>query len=752
MTERTPAHAAMQAATHPLDCLFRPGSVAIVGASSDPNKVGGRPLAFLARAGYAGRVYAVNPGAKGSVQGHAAYASLDDIGTTPDQVIAAVAPAQVLPLAQDCARRGVRALQIFSSGFGEGAQGAQAQAALRALTAAHGMRVLGPNSLGLFNTADGFFGTFATALDGAWPARGGVGVATQSGAFGSYFFGMAQAQGLGFSHFVATGNEADVDVTDCVDFLVHDAATRLIVIAMEGCRDGRKLARALLRARQAGKPVLAMKVGVSAAGAQAAATHTGSLAGEDRVFDAVLRDCGAYRADSLQALVDAACVATSGPLPAGRDLMIVTTSGGIGVLSADAAEASGMALPAISDGALQAIRGIAALADGRNPVDTSAGILGDLSAYARIAAQALADRPCHAVLCYMAHITRNPAHWAQLREPLYALRASHPHAAFVAVALADETITADLRAHGFAVFTDPTRAVRAVAACVARESVPLHLAEPAENLAVDEPAGAGLRLPGRADTESAAKAALAACGIRFAPEVAVAASHAEPASGGHADSLGDAVVKAARRIGWPVVLKVISPDIAHKTEAGGVRLGLADEATLRQAVGQMHDRVRAWRPDARIDGYLVARQLKGGVEVLVGTQRDPVFGPVITVGSGGVMTELLDDVCMRLAPVDEAGARQMLASTRAGRLLDGWRGAPAADIDALAGQIATLSRIAWANRDHIAGIDLNPVLALPDGAYAVDALIVPGTDASAQENPETVQGGTPTGAKTGEPA
>lgn len=682
-----------------LDALFRPNSVAIVGASSDANKVGGRPLAFLLKAGYAGRIFPVNP-AGGQVQGVPAFKSLADIDEPVDQVIIAVPPTQVMAVVGECAAMGVRALQIFSAGFGEGAGAASAQLLLREQALAAGMRVLGPNSLGLFNAVDGFFGTFATALDGAWPKAGGVGVATQSGAFGSYFFGMAQAQGLAFSHFVATGNEVDLDVADCVSFLVQDRATKIIVIAMEGCKDGRKLARTLQAAKAAGKPVLAMKVGVSSAGARAAATHTGSLSGEDRVFDAVLRDAGAFRASSLQALVDAACVASAGPRPAGRDLLIVTTSGGIGVLASDAAESSSLELPSISAAALTEIKKIAALADGFNPVDTSAGILGDLSAYARIAERALADRPYDAVLCYLAHITRNPSHWAQLRESLYALRALHPSKTFVAVSLADAEITADLQAHGFATFVDPSRAVQAIAACAPR---------PCRARIYGEEPGVDRRLHGGLHTESAAKQALSAQGIRFAPEQVV--------------QTADEAVVAAHAIGYPVVLKIVSPDIAHKTEAGGVQLGICDDALLRAALPAMRERVSAYRPDARIDGFLVARQLSGGVEILVGTQVDPVFGPVVTVGAGGILAELLDDVAVRLAPVDEDSALDMLLATRAARLLAGYRGATPANMKELARQVATLSQLAWANRDKIASIDLNPVLALPDGAFALDALI-----------------------------
>lgn len=683
-----------------LDALFRPASVAIVGASADPNKVGGRPLAFLLKAGWRGRLLPVNPNAR-EVQGVPAYAGLEAIEGPIDQAIVAVPAPQVMAAVEQCLARGVRALQVFSAGFGEGPAAAALQQRLRERAAAAGARLLGPNSLGLFNAADGFFGTFATALDGAWPRAGSVGVATQSGAFGSYFFGLAQRRGLGFSHFVATGNEADVDVADCIGWMVQDPATRVIVTAIEGCRDGRRFARALQAARAAGKPVLAMKVGASAAGAQAAATHTGALAGADRVFDAVLREAGAFRAGSLQALVDAAYVATIGPLPAGRRLMVVTTSGGIGVLAADAAEAASMTLPPVGDAALAAMRRVAPLADGRNPVDTSAGILGDLSAYARIAACALEATPVDAVLCFLAHVPRNPAHWAQLRAPLAALRAAHPRQTFAVAALADEAVTAELEAQGFAVFADPGAAVHALASCAPR---------PATEPGAASPEGPALALPAGPLSEHAAKQALAAAGIAFAPERFVRDA--------------DEAVAAASALGWPVVLKIVSPDIAHKTEAGGVVTGLADEAALRAALPAMRQRVAAARPGARLEGFVLARQLAGGVEVLVGTRRDPVFGPVVTVGAGGVLAELLDDVCVRPAPVDAAAASRMLHATRVGRLLAGWRGAPAADEAALARQVARLSQLAWAARERVAAIELNPVLARPDGAFALDALIV----------------------------
>ncbi|HUP05770.1 MAG TPA: acetate--CoA ligase family protein [Caldimonas sp.] len=686
-----------------LSSLFEPASVAVIGASSDPNKIGGRPIAFLKRAGYAGRIVPVNPGAA-EVQGLRPAASMAVLDAPVEHAIVALPGHQVLAAVQACARAGVRAVQVFSSGVAEsGAAGDAERAALRSLARSGELRLLGPNSLGVFSTPSCFFGTFATALDGAWPRPGPVGVASQSGAFGSYFFALAQARGVGFSRFVATGNEVDVDVADCIEYLATDPSTRVIVTALEGCRDGRRLARALLAAHAAGKPVLAMKVGRSAGGAAAAATHTGALSSEDRVFDAVLRDTGARRAHTLEALVDAAVLASSSPPPPSRDVLVVTTSGGIGVLSADAADEHALALPPIGDRAAHEIAALAPLGSGRNPVDTSAGIIGDLARYAAIAGHALASRPYGAVLCFLAHIGRNPAHWAQLRGPLGALRARHPSLPFAAVLTAPADVVVELEAHGFAVFDDPSRALAAIAL-----NAPRHTRAPRIAFDAPDPALAMKRAP---RDEAEARAALAALGIRFPEE-----SHVHDA---------DEALRAAGRLGYPVVLKVVSPDITHKTEAGGVALGIPDASTLNREIADMNERVARRAPKARRQGFIVSRHLAAGVEVRAGVHLDPVFGLVASVGAGGVLTEWLDDSVIRLAPVSTEEARAMLTEARVGALLGGFRGSPPCDLDALAQQVSRLTAIAAASSERVRALELNPVIARPEGCEAVDALAEP---------------------------
>jgi len=681
-----------------LDCLFKPQSVAIVGASSDPNKIGGRPLAFLKKAGYRGAIYPINPSAR-TVQDLPAFESLAKIGKPVEQAIIALPAAAVLPVLDQAIAAGVKAVQIFAAGFAEqDAAGRSSQEILRGRAKAAGVRVLGPNSLGLFNTHAGFFGTFATALDGAWPRAGSVGVATQSGAFGSYCFALAHQRGVGFSSYIATGNESDVDVAECIDHLAEDPDTRVIVAAMEGCRDGRKLAASLAKARAAGKPVFVMKVGASQAGAAAATTHTGSLASSDAVFDAVFRDCGVHRARSLEELVDAAYAASVGVLAKGPRLAVATTSGGIGVLMADAASEAGMELPPVSADATAKIKARVPLAAGANPVDTSAQIIGDLTLYAGILEEMLAGGGYDAVACYLAHIGRNPAHWGQLREPLYALRRKHAELPFAAVMLTDEALRQDLEVHGFAVFEDPSRAVKALGALVSKA--------PCEQPGIELPAPAAFPPPPL--TERQAKQLLSAAGVPVAPE-RVAKSAEEAAA-------------AARDIGFPVVAKILSPDVAHKTEIGGVITGLATQAAVSDAFATLMRRASERAPQARIEGVLVARMMSG-VETLIGVHQDPVFGPVVTFGAGGVLTELVRDAVVALAPVSVERAKSMISETRILTLLNGYRGSKPCNVDALAECIAALSRFAAANAGRVAGIDLNPVVATPEGAWALDALI-----------------------------
>jgi acyl-CoA synthetase (NDP forming) len=702
--------ATSSAAVSNLHSLFRPRSLAIVGASTDPNKIGGRPIYFLKKAGYSGAIYPVNPSNQ-EVQGIPAFASVSAIPEAMDQAIIALPANRVLPALEECIARGVQSVQVFSAGFAEvDAKGKALQEELRARAAEAGVRLLGPNSLGLFNVADGFFGTFATALDGAWPKTGTIGMATQSGAFGSYIFAMAVARGLGFSHFVATGNEADVDVAECIAYLAQDEATKVIVATMEGCKHGERLMAALATAHEAKKPVILMKAGASEAGAAAAASHTGSLAGADTVYDAVFRQYHAYRATTIDELLDITYACARGVLPENDRIGVITTSGGIGVLMADAASEAGLTLPTLPDTVQQQVQELLPYASGRNPVDTTAQLIGDLSLYARMLEIMLSQNESSfdTVIGYLAHIGRNPAHFAQLKAPLYAVRQRFPDRLFVLCMLADETLRAELEAEGFLVFEEPSRAIKAVGAAA---WFGRGFAQPISQPVITPEAAQTSFTPDQPLNEYQASQILAEAGVPMAP-LAIAASVEE-------------AVAAARQIGFPVALKILSPEIQHKSEVGGVLLNLNSEEAVRQGFAKVWQNAQQAAPQASLEGVLVAPMVQGGTECILGVQRDPVFGPVVMFGLGGIFVEVFRDVAFRVAPFGEAEALELINQTRGAALLRGVRGRPSGDIKGLARALANLSAFAYANRATIESIDINPVLVLSDRVIGVDALVIP---------------------------
>lgn len=690
-----------------LDPLFRPSSVVVIGASSDRNKIGGRPIDFLKRGGYRGAIYPINPRG-GSIQDIPAWRSMIEIDGPIDHAIIAVGAANVADALHECVARGVRAVQIFAAGFAElGDPGRKAQEEIAALARFSGIRVVGPNSLGMFSVHEGFFGTFSTALDGAWPMPGTVGIATQSGAFGSYAYGLAQARGLGFSSFIATGNEVDVDVAESVAWLAGDPRTRTILATIEGASDGRRLMDALEMARSAGKSVVVMKVGTTDAGAEAASSHTGSLAGSDALYDAVFRQTGAHRAHSIEEMVDIAYACSMPRLPRGKRVGIVTTSGGVGVLLADAAVEHGLDLPAMGEGVQRRIRELVPFASGRNPIDTSAQILGDLGLFARMLEIAIEGSNLDSIICFLAHVGRNAAHMAQLLPHLVALRQKYPDQTFALVLLCDAALTAQLEQAGFLVFREPSRAVRALAAATRFGAPPANRRAAAAVASVHQlPLAISTSL-----SERDAKAVLSGIGIPVTEDsVAVTVEEA---------------LQAARAIGFPVVLKILSADIPHKSDIGGVLLGLRGEAEVERGFNLLLARAAEAAPDARLDGVLVSPMISGIVETILGVRRDPVFGPVVMFGLGGVFVEIFRDVTFRPAPFGRAEAREMIREIKAFQLLDGARGRPKADLETLADVLVRLSEFAHANRDTLAEIDINPFVALQSGGYALDALIVP---------------------------
>ncbi|MDO9500151.1 acetate--CoA ligase family protein [Falsiroseomonas sp.] len=687
---------------HPLEKMFRPGSVAVIGASNDPDKLGGRTLLHLRELGYRGRIYPINVTAK-QVQGLPAWPSVRDLPEVPDCALMLLPASLVEPALEDCAAKGILHVQVLSSGFAEeGAEGAAMQDRVAALARKHGMRITGPNALGSISPPDGFFGTFSSLLATAQPGPGVIGIATQSGAYGSHIYAAAHLRGIGISRAIATGNEADIDVAAAIDYLAEDAGTRVICASLEGCKDGAALRRALLKAAAARKPVIIMKVGTTEVGAAAAATHTGSLAGEDRIFSAVFRECGAYRTQSIEEMIDIAHLCAIAPLPPNDAVGVLTVSGGIGVLMADACIEAGLSVPPMADDVLARIRAIQPMAGGRNPIDTTAQLNGRMHVFEAISQEMLCGAELGSFLFYLAHLGRNIPRFPPLEQTLAALRQAAPDRVVVAVMTSVEEVRTKLEALGVAVFEDPTRAVKAVTGAARLRA----LQDAA--LAVPEVVVAAAPRRLAAGNEAAAKALLAEIGVPVLPE--------------HVCASAEDAMRAADAVGYPVVMKILSDDIAHKTEIGGVLLDLADADAVRQGFATLMHRARTARPDARLDGVLVAPMVRGGVETIIGVQRDPIFGPMVMFGLGGVSVELFRDVAFASAPLTQARAAALVDSVQGARLLAGWRGGPVLDKAALVAALCAVAAFAAA-QPEVESIEINPFLVQQQGGVALDALV-----------------------------
>ncbi len=696
----------MSHASSSLDALFHPRSVALVGASSDPERIGGRPLRFMLEAGFAAPIYPVNRSGA-LIQGLQSYQKVSDIPFPVDQAIICVPVAGVEEAVRDAIAKGVKAIQVMTAGFAEiDAAGRALQDRIVGLCRAAGVRMLGPNSLGLLNVPARFFSTFSTFLNGAQPRPGAISLATQSGAFGSAAYGLATLRGLGFSKIIATGNEADVDVAESIDYLADDPDTRIICAAVESCRDGNRLRRALLKAARGGKPVLIMKVGRTELGAAAASTHTGSLAGNDKVYDTVFRECGALRPESIEEMLDIAYLYTvSGVLPANDELGVFTGSGGIGVLMADEAGAQGIELPPLPAPAREATLALLPFAVAANPLDMTAQVTSVASGTARTLGVMLEHTRYGAVLGYLAHVGLSPERFASTQQEIAALAAQHRERLTILVMLALPQVRSALEQQGVAVFEDPTRAVRAVAGLAKIRQrwqtlyqLPGSAQPAAPALALDD-----------VHTESGAKRALSAAGLPVPPEY-LCSTPAQAAA-------------AAAEVGFPVVAKIVSPDIAHKTEVGGVQLNLQDAAAVERAFGTLMDRARTARPGARLEGVLIAPMLSGGVEVILGLHRDPTFGQMVMYGSGGTAVELFQDVALASAPLTTARAQALVDAVRSSQLLRAWRGGPHYDEAALVQALCRLSEFAVQHADSIQSVDINPLMVRTQGAMCLDAVI-----------------------------
>lgn len=691
-----------------LSRLFDPHSIAIVGASATPGKIGAMPVTLLRQYGYAGRIVPINPRAE-EIQGLPAFAGLSAVNDAIDLAILAV-PAAHAAQALAQARPGqIAGAVIFTSGFSEtGDAGRAQQAALTQAAHERGIRLLGPNCLGFMNVRKQVYATFSPAPANGAVAPGGIGMVSQSGAFGAYAYSMARERGLGLSHWISTGNEADIDVADCIAWLANDADTRVIMAYMEGCRDGDKLRAAFAGARAAGKPVVVTKIGRTQAGARAAASHTAALAGDDAIYDALFRQYGVLRARTIEEFFNLGyALDTWKQPPRGNRLGIFTISGGVGALMADDAADTGLVLPEPAAGAQARLLAQVPFASGHNPVDVTGQAVSEPGVLLSTAQDMLSDGRYDALAVFLAAAGSSETLWPTFENFARQLQASRPDVPLAICALFPPARRRELEQLGCLVFADPSAAVRTIASLAG-------LADKRTNEA-DHPASDASARQGqtllRSYNEVQAMALLREAGLPATPSVLV--------------SDADAAVAAAADIGAPVVLKIVSADIVHKSDVGGVKLKLSGEAAVRQAHADILASVRRHAPQARLDGVLVAPMAPAGVECIAGIHDDPVFGPVVMFGLGGVFVEVLKDVSFRLAPFGHGEALSMIREIKGHAVLQGARGAPPCDLDALADALVRLSQLAVVQRGRLASLEINPLLALPRGALALDAVVIP---------------------------
>ncbi|MBI3126434.1 MAG: acetate--CoA ligase family protein [Candidatus Tectomicrobia bacterium] len=691
--------------------LLAPASVAVVGASADLERFNGRVLKNLLRHGYPGRVYPVNP-KYSEVAGVPCWPSLDVLPETPETVFIAVGREHVLGVVEECAARGVAAVTIYTAGFSEtGGEGARLERGILARARASGMRVCGPNAAGYhnFHARLHLAGIIALEIDGVLP--GAVGVVCQSGSIGGALLSRATRRGIGFSYMISCGNEMDLEAADYVDFLVEDRETRAIALYLEGLRDGPKFLRAAERALAAGKPIAALKVGRAEAGRAAAVSHTGALAGEDFACDAAFRHWGVTRVEGLEALFETAHMFASTPLPRGRRVGIVSTTGGGGALVADACGALGLEVPPPGERLEARLReALPGAAPAANPMDTT---IAGIQAFGAVLRAALEEGPFDLAIPVVGSS-------AQFRPEIGVapiLKAKEENWGGGRPLLAYFNPQAD-EAHrlmagaGIASFQSAEGCARAAAHLAAYADHPARRRGRAPVPPV--PAGARPFLQKAGPLGEGESLSLAEMfGIRAVPR--------------RLCRDGEEAVRAGRELGYPVVLKLSSPDVPHKTEAGLVSGRLADEAALRAAHAAMAERLRRL-PGLRREGFLVERWIEGGAEFLLGTVWDAQFGPVVTVGLGGLAAEALGDVSARLAPLAREDAEAMLGELRGARVLGAFRGRGALDRGALAEAIVALGTLAAALGGRLREADINPLFVLPEGegCLAADALIVLG--------------------------
>ncbi len=689
-----------------LESFFEPASIAVVGASRTPGKVGHDVVKNLVEEGFEGEVFPVNPKAD-EVLGLECYGAVTDIEDEVELAVIVI-PAQFVPgVLDECAQKGIGAVIIISAGFKEsGEEGAELERKLAKKCAEHGIRCIGPNCLGVMSPHLKMNASFGPAM----PQPGHIAFFSQSGALGTAVLDVAVGEAIGMSRFISYGNKADVDETDLIEALGEDERTGVILGYVESVDDGQRFMDVARRVTHV-KPVIMLKSGRTSAGARAASSHTGSLAGSDSAYEAAFAQCGVIRAETVGEFFDYARAFAGQKPPIGNRIAVVTNAGGPGIIATDAAGSSGLQMAELSEETMRTLNeSLPPQASVQNPVD----VLGDAKADRYQAAlDAIAEDENVDML--LALLT--PQTSTEVVETARAIGriADKTEKPVLATFMGRASVSGGwkvLQQKSVPDFHYPDSAVMALGAmCRYGDWLQSELHEPPtydfDDSAIEE------------TIEEAGRGGRDTLGERQARGIARACGIALPRSEFAADE--DAAAEAANDIGYPLVLKLSSDDILHKSDAGGVKLDLESEEEVRRAFREIMESARQYDPDAAVEGVLVQENAPAGREVIIGLNRDPQFGPVIMFGLGGIYVEVLKDVVFRVAPLTEREAWKMIEEIRAARILKGFRGQPRADLEALADCLLRVSQLG-VYYPQISECDLNPLFVYPEGkgVMAVD--------------------------------
>lgn len=694
-----------------LGCFFNPQSVAVIGASRDTHKLGYGVVRNLHDYHYRGKIFPVNPKAR-EVLGYPCYPSISAVPEAVELAIVVVPARYVVPTIQECGEAGVPAAVVVSGGFSEiGPEGEAREKVLQETAARYNLRLLGPNCIGTIDTHTPVNTTFVVGM----PRAGDIAFVSQSGAVVAAVIDWALGAGVGFSRLVSLGNSADVNETELLAEMAADPQSRVITGYLEGVADGRAFLQVACEAALI-KPVIMLKVGRGEGGAQAVASHTGALAGSAEAYDAAFRKAGVLGASSLEELFDWGRALAWQPLPQGTRVAVLTNAGGPGILAVDALEAAGLTLAPLSEETRDYLASrCPPHASVRNPVDILAG--SGPGTYARALDALLADETVDAAVVIQA-----PQDWfypTSLAEVIGEVAAGSKKPVLACIMGLASTADALNILHRRRIpnYAFPERVASTLAAMVARRRW------------LDSPPGKptemeGLIVPGAQETAQAVTARAAESGdqvLTWADTSHLLRTYGVRTPAEALADTADQAVQVADDMGYPVALKIVSPDITHKSDIGGVVVGVSGRDQVRAAFERIVTAARQHEPEAVIEGVLVQEMISGGLEVIVGWKRDPQFGPTLLVGSGGIEVELVRDVAVGIAPLTDSEANLMLDETLVGRRLTGWRGAPPADRAAVVDALLRLSQMAL-DLPQVAELEINPLRVLADGEgiYAVD--------------------------------